>query len=196
MAIQPEQMGPLFTASDCDTYERIISKHLANIKQYPAGILQCLEAGGFTVSITGRKFHSVAFDEAHETCINKDMKSAITHPSQSYIQKTSLFANCRIKVFKNLLHVLFPDKFKELTYHSTITAVTPYTKHCEGSVLEMCFLIDNDKMVSTQSSGRELRNVFNGQVATPEQKTNMLSFPDIGIQSYRQYIREHLQNTF
>jgi len=77
-----KQMGPLFTTFDRDKYERIFPKHLADIKQYPAGI-----PGGFTVSITGRKFHSVAFDEAHEMCINKDMKSAITHPSQPYLQK-------------------------------------------------------------------------------------------------------------
>ena len=60
----------LFAAFDHDTYEKIIPKHLAHLKQYPAYVTECLEAGGFTVSITGRKWHSVAFDKAHEMCIN------------------------------------------------------------------------------------------------------------------------------
>jgi len=118
----------------------------------------------------------------------EQIKSAITHPSQPYLQKTSPFASCRIKAFKNLLHVLFPEKFKESTYHGTIIDVTPHTKHCKENVQEMCFLIDNIKIVSTQSSGRELQNIFNGQVATPEQTTDMLSFRDIGIQACRQCI--------
>ena len=79
-----KRMAPLFVAFDRNTYEWIIPRHLADLKQYPVNVLQCLEAGAFTVSTTGRKFHSVAFDEAHEMCINKDMKSAVIHPSDEY----------------------------------------------------------------------------------------------------------------
>ena len=127
-------MTPLCAAFDRDTYERIIPRHLEDLKLYPVNVLRCLEAGGFKVSITGRKFHSVAFDEAHEKCINKDLKSVVTHPSDEYLQKTSLFFNHCIKGFKNLMHVIFPERFKESANPNTITDDTPWIKHCEENV--------------------------------------------------------------
>ena len=34
------RMGPLFAAFDHDTYEKIIPKHLADLKQFPASIIE------------------------------------------------------------------------------------------------------------------------------------------------------------
>ena len=67
-------MAPLFYAFDRGTYERIIPDHLSNLHKYPHEIIKCFEAGGFTVNINGKRWHSVAFDKAHEMCVNKDLK--------------------------------------------------------------------------------------------------------------------------
>jgi len=133
-----------------------------------------LEAGGFTVSITGRPYYSVAFDEVHEMCIYKDMKRAVIHPTPSYLQKTFLFLNYRIKAFTNLMQVLFPERHEKL-FTSTIANVNSSIKQIEENVQKLCFEINTNKLMSIQEVNKELLNVFNGQVATPEQTINMLS---------------------
>ena len=80
-----KQMAPLLAAFDRPLYQKIIPHHLADILTYPEKIRQCFEHGAFVVSITGRPGHSVALDECHEMCINKDMKCAIV------LQKTLHF---------------------------------------------------------------------------------------------------------
>jgi len=185
-----KSMAPLFAAFDRDTYERIFLRHLADLKCFLSHVLQCLEEGGFTVNITGRKFHAVAFDEAHEMCINRDMKSAVTRPTDAYLQKTSLFFNCRIKAFKNLLHILFPKRFQESVNHATISVGT-HAQHCEQNVQAMCELMESKKTVGMERN-RELVNVFSGQIPTPEQSADMMQFREVGTMAYRQYISTRL----
>ena len=76
-------------AYDCTNYQPLTPNHLADMQSFSACILKCLEEGAFAVSIRGFKGHSVALDEAHEMCINRDMKAAIVRPSKAYLQKTS-----------------------------------------------------------------------------------------------------------
>lgn len=102
-----KQMAPTFKAYDRTCYQKLVPNHLADLVSFPPLILEGLKKG-FTISINGDKGHSVAIDEAHEMCINKDLKMAIAHPTQAYLQKTSLFLRYRITAHKNLLDQLFP----------------------------------------------------------------------------------------
>ena len=61
-------MAPLFSAFDRDLYQQIIPNHLADIQQYPKEILQCFQAGGFTVSLNGRQWHSVHLTKHTRVC--------------------------------------------------------------------------------------------------------------------------------
>ena len=50
---------------------------------------------------------------------------------------------------------------------------------------EICTLLSSKKLVSVQQENRGLLNVFPGQVTTPEQTTDMLSFRCIGLEAFQ-----------
>ena len=183
-------MVPIFSAFDRDYYARIIPHHLAEIQCYPSIVLTCLEKEGFTVNLTGQQQRAVALDEAHEMCINKDLKTAVVRPTESYLQKTSLFFNDCIILYKNLLHQLFPPQSGSHIYPSEILDSSPQTYRCEENIMEMCNLIISKSLFpASQCTTRGLPNVFTGQPATNEQTSDMFSFYQIGEQSYQNYVK-------
>ena len=56
----------------------------------------------FAASITGRPWHSVTIDEAHEMMINKDLKSTVVRPSRENMNRMSLYLGHRMKLIHNL----------------------------------------------------------------------------------------------
>ena len=183
-------MAPLFAAFDRDLYQRIIPYHLADIQRYPQHILNSLHTGGFTVSLGGRRWHSVTIDEAHEMCINKDLKLATVRPTPSYLQKTSLFFNYRTAAYKNFLQQLFPDR-KNQPQSDTMSSITDNTTSAskkEENIKHLCTCICKASLLSLQTNNRGLINCFTGQRATPEQANDMLHFHKIGTESFHQFI--------
>ncbi len=64
-------MAPVFTAFDHTNYQKLISQHLADVLCMPSALVTAFQQGAFVVSISGKTWHSVAIDEAHEMLINK-----------------------------------------------------------------------------------------------------------------------------
>ena len=184
-------------AFDRDYYARILPHNLAEIQSYPSVVLTCLEKGGFTVNLTGQRWRAVALDEAHEMCINKDLKTAVIRPTESYLQKTSLFFNHRIKLHKNLIQQLFPERTVYYMQPLDIMDSLPQAYKYEENIKQMCNLVvTNSLFPNNQENDRGLLNVFSGQQATHKQTNDMLSFYEIGKTAYQNYVRYHiLQNS-
>jgi hypothetical protein len=170
-------MTPVFSAFDRSFYERIIPTHLADQLVYPSKIKSFLEAGGFTVHITGQQWRSVGLDEAHEMCVNKDMKAAITYPTENYLQKMSLYLNYRIKATKNLLKQLFPENTVLNSLHLSCIRdeSAEQTKKLENIMNMIKTMEDNQLLPPNITKDRGLVNTFAGVAATPEQTHDLLN---------------------
>ena len=181
-------MAPLFIAYDRTTYQRMIPYHLADLQKFPADILQHLKMA-FTVSINGGKGHAVALDEAHEMCINKDLKMAIARPTKSYLQKTSLFMRYRITTHKNLLLQIFPHLNRDPQILFDVFSSTSEIKEREDNIVAMLSEIQCKELLPGSISGnRGLVNIFSGVHATPEQRHDLLNIREIGCTNLTNYI--------
>jgi hypothetical protein len=187
-------MLPLFAAFDRDYYQRIIPNHLADTMIYPPDVQQFLSSGGFTVYITGEQWKAVALDEAHEMCINKDLKSAITYPTEQYLQKTTLFFNYRIKLTKNFLAQLFPETTSNTSPNvATIIDKTKESSSREVDILSMIDAITKCSLLPAfLQEDRGLVNTFNGLIASPEQAHDLLNFRSIGQNAINCYVQQQI----
>ena len=77
-----QNMVLTFAAFDRDLYQKLVPNHIADSYLYPSQVLDLFKSGGFAVQITGEKWKAVALDKAHEMCVNKDLKAAISHPTE------------------------------------------------------------------------------------------------------------------
>ena len=116
-------MVPVFTAFDHSTYQKVISEHIADIQTMPKTVLAMLQQGAFVVSISGREWHSVSIDEAHEMLINKGCKTALTNPTPDTINRCAKYLPYRAKAIENFQKQLKIDKAEETT-----TITSPFSK--------------------------------------------------------------------
>ena len=188
-----KEMGPLFAAYDRPFYQKILPHHIADIQCYPQDILECLKEGGFTVKLNEGIGHAIALDEAHEMCINRDLKMAVARPTLPYLRKTNFFFSYRIKAQKQLTTQLFPTSQEETgTASNTIVDTTATTKHWNANVISMQQTISGHNLLPHTTSERGIVNEFTGVKATPEQAHDMLKAREIGENHYKHYITHHI----
>ncbi|SMN12414.1 hypothetical protein SPBRAN_864 [uncultured Candidatus Thioglobus sp.] len=186
-----KNMIPLFSAYDRPCYQKLIPDHIADIECYDQQILTCFREGGFTVKIKGGMGHAVALDEAHEMCVNRDLKMAVARPTEAYLRKTNFFLSYRIKAQTQLTSQLFPDA-AEQAQQSNLFDTTSHTKHWDENIVNMRSVISQHKMFTSPESNRGIVNVFTGQEATPEQRHDLLNARKMGNQYYENYVTHHI----
>uniref|UniRef100_A0A1X7SXP9 Uncharacterized protein n=1 Tax=Amphimedon queenslandica TaxID=400682 RepID=A0A1X7SXP9_AMPQE len=130
-------------------------------------------------------------------CINKDLKSAVTYPTEAYLQKTSLFMNSRVKLSKNLFNQLFPEQNSIEGVPEIIDNSSDSVK-LEKDIIKMIEIIqENNLLPANLVEDCGLLNTFNGQAATLEQQYDLLHFRRIGEEANTSYINHQiLRQTF
>ena len=172
-----KQMAAIFTACDRQHYSKLIPQHLADCAKMPDTIIRNFSKGGFTLSITGRNWHSVSFDKGHEILINKDLKTAIVRPNAEYMSRLSLYFTHRMKALK-ILRLIVDDqkshkhmnteeerKSKSLVDNSTTAKKRNENVNKMREVIKSSLLLQKDT-----PDNKTLQNSFTGETATPEQR--------------------------
>ncbi len=117
---------------------------------YPDQILECFRAGGFTVTVKGGIGHAIALDEAHEMCVNRDLKMAVVRPTYAYLKKTNFFFSYR----------MFPVT-EMPTQKPQLVDTAASTKCWNDNVLNMRSVMTKHELLPAQSS-RGVVNAFTG----------------------------------
>ena len=103
-------MAANFAAFDHPIYQQLISTHIVDMAHAPSKLLEFFECGGFAVSISGKSYHNIGLDEAHEMLINRQTKQAIVCPSKEYINRVAKYIPHRMEAIQNFKTQLFPSK--------------------------------------------------------------------------------------
>ena len=148
------------------------------------------------MSISGRNWHSVAYDEAHEMLINKDLKTAIVRPNHEYMSRLALCFAHRTQALKNLKGATDTQKQVTLpgreTCDSTFSDTSTRCSKAFENVKQIITVITSTSLLPhPKPESTTLRNSFSGKVATPQQRKDLLEFRDIGQRDFKQYVLIH-----
>ena len=134
--------------------------------------------------------HLAALDEAHEMCINKDMKAAVVRPTKAYLQKTSLFLRYRIAAHKNLLKQVYLSSDSRSKTDETLFSTNMRIK--ENVCTRVKTIKDFNLLPHNMQLNRGVVNTFSGIKANPAQSYDLLNFRKIGYNNNMSYIKHRL----
>ena len=163
-----KKMAPLFTAFDHLMYQKLISQHIADVITLPLVDLTMFQQGAFVVSITGRPWHSVGIDEAHEMLINKQCKMSIVGPSKDYINRIAHYIPYRTRCLQNVKAQLFTERTDDLKCPDNPFSSHHTDQNSEHNIRVQMKLMDDKSLISMQTSNIRLVDPFTSKKATPE----------------------------
>ena len=181
-------MAPIFTAFDHQNYRKLIAQHLADLHTFQDEVLSTFQEGGFVASLSGRPWHSVALDEAHEMKINKECKTSIVHPSRDYIHRVASYIPYRAKCLENLREQLFPEEYAP----NVPTSNFSQARKSFANIDAQRSLILSAEYLTTTSTNQELYNPFSKKFATTEQQHDLIHFRHIGQNEFERHVAYYI----
>ncbi len=113
---------------------------IANTCTYPSELIHHFVHGQWTVSVKGRQFHNLAFDEAYECIINKYVKSITTRPSMVELANFMAYLDVVMNGFEEMAE---------------------YEKKVSSKQSDVLFkLVSSVALFSCDSQSRPLHNAF------------------------------------
>ncbi len=175
-----KKMASIFTAFDHQTYQRIISRHIADLIEMPTTILAMYQQGAFVVSVNGTPWHSVAIDESHEMLI---YRSAVVRPTKDHINRVAQFITYSTTALDNFRKQLYPDKQKE-EHRKSLLSSQSTDKAFNNNVKAQMRQMKDKALFEVTSINRGLINPMTGVHAGSEQEHDLLNFRYIGQREY------------
>lgn len=136
----------------------------------PPKLLNFFEKGGFAVSLSGRQYHSVGIDEAHEMLINKHTKQAIVRPSKEYIDRMAKYIPHQMNQGDKFKAEIFNTSKRSDARHATLPTILItdcLTNKQEQNITKLMEKVEELLPSFNQiSANRGLVNVFTNRVAS------------------------------
>ena len=174
----------MYFAYGRDKYEVLSVTALADSFTYPPDVLDYFMQGEFTVSVKGRPYHNLAFDEAHECIINRKLKQITTRPSCFRMVELAGF----MAYLETVLSGVDSYVFK---YHTD----REYEKKSSTSRTRLVHaMIRKLNLFSTPHIHRSLHNVFSekSQMLDASNVKNLLEISSVGNTKMNAYIKQYI----
>ena len=171
-----KKMAQLFHAFDRPNYMELTAMHFADVWQLPPAVLQHLEKGAFTASITGSCGRNVGLDEAHECVANRQLKAAIHSSDEQYVEQVAQYLPFRATLQENFRKQAVQRKDDGCTQASS--------QANQGNVRAMCTKLMEVRPFDIQGG---LQNAFTGKQATSAEERGMLGCHSVGEARMKAY---------
>ncbi|KAJ8036249.1 hypothetical protein HOLleu_20166 [Holothuria leucospilota] len=185
------KLTPIFYAMDRPIYLKLVPFHMAAMKQYPSEILEKFAEGAFAVSITGRNGSCVAFDEAHEMLINKEVKMAMTTTGMGSLSRLVHYLPFRAQLMKAFQSEVASSKFSD--DNSEPLAVFRLNEDNVKCYIEK--LNDAHSLFSPNIQPDNVTQIFTGEISSHQVSADLTTFYEKGEDDFIAYVKCVVLNT-
>ncbi len=186
-----KKMIALFRVCDFRNYAKFLPKHIADLRLIPEQILDNLKAGGFVCSLKGTPFESQAFDETHESTINRDVKMSISRNNEDLIVSKGLYLPFRANLIENILFQI--GYLKSNVKHKGLSAGT--IKAENNNIAAYCKTLSHSLLFCTDNMKQVLVHIFNKSPASDKAQSDLIEHYEIGEKLVENMIPSILQES-